>query len=124
MKGSVTVEAACLIPFCMAVMGLICFLGIFQYNQAVLQMTGRECIIRELLENGSSQEQFEQCLAQRALEAGEARVLVIEELEVDVKMTISKISVTYCGKQTIPGIPVEVTVVYERIFPEQTLWLL
>ena len=34
MKGNVTIEAAYLFPFCFLVLGLICYLGIFLYNQA------------------------------------------------------------------------------------------
>ena len=46
MKGSLTVEASFVIPLCFLFLGVIFYLGIYQYNQAVLQMTGYECILQ------------------------------------------------------------------------------
>ena len=37
MKGSLTVEAAFVFPFCFLVIGIVCLLGVFLYNQAVLK---------------------------------------------------------------------------------------
>ena len=50
MKGSLTVEAACIMPFCFLVITIVCVLGIYEYNQAVLQMTGYECILETVAE--------------------------------------------------------------------------
>ena len=45
MKGNLTIEAAYLFPFCFFILSLICYLGIFLYNHAVLELTGYECVL-------------------------------------------------------------------------------
>ena len=47
----------------------------------------------------------------------------MKELQVSMKMTASKISLTYTGTQSVIGAPIEATAVYERTFPELTLKL-
>ena len=48
----------------------------------------------------------------------------VKELNVDVKITTSKIALTFYGKQTMFNLPLEVISVYERTYPERTLRLL
>ena len=50
MKGSVTIEAAWIFPFCFFVIAIVCCLGIYEYNQTVLKISGYECIVRTMEE--------------------------------------------------------------------------
>lgn len=122
MKGTLTVEASYLFPFCFWIIGVVCFLGIFIYNQAVLKMTGYECILQSFDE--AEMTVLEETLLENAQKCAEERVLAVKNLEVTVKSGISKISVSYHGTQTMLNIPLEVTVVCEKIFPERTLRLI
>lgn len=121
MKGTLTVEASYLFPFCFWVIGMVCFLGIFSYNQTVLKMTGYECILQALDE--SEMVIWEESFSKNVQKYAQERVLAVKNLEVTVKSSISQISVSYHGTQTMLNIPLEVTVVHEKIFPEQTLRL-
>lgn len=124
MKGSMTVEASYIFPFCLVVIGIVCYLGIFEYNQAVLKMTGYECILQVMAEKDEPEEFLKEKMFNTAEQTASARVLGITDLNVSVKMTASNISVSYSGKQSMLDVPVEVTVVYERTYPELTLRLL
>ena len=124
MKGSLTVEAAFVFPFCFVVIGTICLLGIFLYNQAVLKMTGYECILLVMEEKEQAEEVFVENLLQKAEECGKARALAIKNLTVAVRVTASKISLNYQCTQTLLNLPLEVSVAYERSYPEISLRLM
>ena len=120
MKGSLTVEAACIYPFCFWVIALVCVLGIFQYNKAVLKMTGYECILETVNHNGAMTEEN---LSVQAEELAAERLLGIKNLQVAIKLTLTKVLITYQGVQGILEVPLEVTVMYERSTPEKVLRL-
>lgn len=124
MRGSVTIEASYIFPFCFLVIAIVCYLGIFKYNQSVLKMTGYECILQTMNENDLSKEDLQQTIVKRAEQTARARVLGVKELNAVVKMTVSKISVTFQGSQRLFALPLNITAVYERTYPEQTLRLL
>lgn len=121
MKGSMTIEAAYVFPFCFIIIAIICCLGVFQYNTAILKVTGYESIISTIGELEEGNEFLEQNLLKNAKASAGARVLAVGDLETSVKVTATKISVTYTGTQDLLPIPFEVKVVYERTFPELTL---
>ena len=123
MKGSFTVEAALVFPFCFLVIGIVCFLGIFLYDQAVLKVTGYECIFEILKQEELSEEQMIENLQKLAEESGKNRVLAVSNLQTKVKISALKITITYIGKQKVLNLPIETTVVYEKVFPELTLRL-
>ncbi len=123
MKGSITAEASYVIPFCFLVIGMICFLGIYEYNQAVLQLTGYECILKTMEERGQNQSEFQKHLLERANRIGNERILGVEDLDAAIQITASKIALSYEGTQTMLNLPIEVTVVYNKVHPEMTLWL-
>lgn len=123
MKGSLTVEAAYIFPFCFMVIGLVSVLGLFLFNQAVLEMTAYECILHTIEERNLEEETFKEHLLKRAEQVGNERTFGVKELQVSMKMTASKISLTYTGTQSVIGAPIEATAVYERTFPELTLKL-
>lgn len=121
MKGNLTVEASYIFPFCFAVIGIVCFLGVFIYNKTVLKMTGYECIFQALEE--SQEAGLEESLEKLAQETARKRILAVRELDVSVKNTAFQIMVNYRGIQNLLNIPLEVTVVYEKTFPERNLRL-
>lgn len=123
MKGSLTVEASYIFPFCFIVIGIVCLLGIYQYNQAVLAMTGYESILWTMEERNLEEDVFEENLLRRAKSAGESRTFGVSNLTPSLKMTASKISLSYQCTQLMLNIPIEVTVVYERTYPELILQL-
>lgn len=123
MKGSLTVEAAYIFPFCFMVIGLVSILGLFLFNQTVLEMTAYECILHTIEERNLEEETFKEHLLKRAEQVGNERTFGVKELQVSMKMTASKISLTYTGTQSVIGAPIEATAVYERTFPELTLKL-
>lgn len=123
MKGSLTVEAAYIFPFCFIVIGLVSIWGLFLFNQAVLEMTAYECILHTIEERNLEEETFKEHLLKRAEQVGNERTFGVKELQVSMKMTASKISLTYTGTQSVIGAPIEATAVYERTFPELTLKL-
>ena len=122
MKGSLTVEASYIFPFCFVVLGIVCLLGIYQYNQAVLKMTGYECIL-QTMEERNQETIFKENLLRRAEQAAKDRTCGVEDLKVSVKTTVSKISLSYEGRQSIINVPLAVKIVYERTYPELTLRL-
>ena len=123
MKASMTVEASFIIPFCFVVIMITCYLGVFLYNQSVLKMTGYECILRTMDERELQENLLKDNLIHRAKEFGEARTLGVKNLNISVKMTATKISLTYSCVQTVLESPIEVTVNYSRVYPELTLRL-
>ena len=124
MKGNVTIEAAYLFPFCFFTLGLICYLGIFLYNQAVLELTGYECILRTVEERELRDELLKEQLYERAKEAAQERTFGVEKLQITLKVTASKIIINYKGIQSVISVPINVDVVYERTSPEQMLRLI
>ncbi len=121
MKASVTVEASLIVPLCFVVIMIICYFGIFQYNQSVLKLTGYECILRTMEEREQDLSLLKDNLLHRAKEYGEERTLAVKNLNVSVKMTATQISLTYSCVQSILESPIEVTINYERVYPELTL---
>ena len=124
MKGSVTVEASYVFPFCLLIIAIVCYLGIFCYNQSVLKTTGYECILWSVDERNFSDKDLQQSIIKKAEKTAGSRVLGVKELSVGVKITTSKIALTFYGKQTMFDLPLEITSVYERTYPERTLRLL
>ena len=123
MKGSFTVEAALVFPFCFMMIGIVCFLGIFLYDQSVLKATGYECIFETIKQEAFSEEQMTAHLQNLAEDVGKNRVLAISDLQAKVKISATKIIITYHGKQKFLNLSLEKTVVYEKVFPELTLRL-
>ncbi len=123
MKGSVTVEAAYVFPFCFFLLVMVCFIGIYQYDRAVLKMTAYECILLSMEERKATDSELKETILRRAEQAGEERAIGAGQLKTELKMTASGISLSYVGKQSILNLPIEVTVWYERIHPEITLRL-
>lgn len=121
MKGTLTVEASFVFPFCFLVILIICSLGIFKYNQAVLKLCAYECMLEcvELWEN--SEDSAKSVLMESAEQIARKRVVGVEKLNTSVKATASKIMVSYSGVQRILQIPIEVTAIYERVYPEQSI---
>ena len=75
-------------------------------------------------QRSDAQQLWQENLKKLAEETAKERILGVEKLSADVKVTASKISVTYSGKQRILQLPLEVCVIYERVYPELTLRLL
>lgn len=124
MRGSMTVEAAYLFPFCFLILGIVCYFGVFEYNRSVLKTTGYECVLHVMEQREKSDQLLQEELLRLIKQTAEERVLGMADLKVSVKFTASKISVSISGDHTMLRVPMEVTVVYERIFPELTLRLL
>ena len=124
MKGNLTIEAAYIFPFCFFVLGLVSFLGIFLYNQAVLEMTGYECILQTVEERELKEDDLKGQLLRRAKQAAEDRTFGVEGLQVNLKVTKTKIAINYKGTQSVIGVPINVDAVYERTSPELTLRLI
>lgn len=121
MKGSLTVEASYIVPMCLIAVLIVCYLGIFEYNQAVLQMTGYECLLLVMGNDDMSEEEQKEMLLKRTKEIAQERVLSMESVDVRVKMTATKVWIEFECIQTLPHRNMEVSVVYERTFPELTL---
>ena len=117
-------EASLVFPFCFLVIAIVCCLGIFKYNQAVLKLTGYECVVHTMELRGESEQVLRETIKGRAEQMAKERALGVENLETSVKVTTSKILVTYSGNQSLLRLPLKVNVVYERVYPEQTLRLL
>ena len=123
MRGSLTVEASFVVPFCIIVIFIICQLGIYQYDREVLKMTGYECILKTIETETLKDSDFCEVLQNRALEAARERVLGVKDLSVAAKTTNSKVSITFRGIETMLETPLEVSAVYETVYPELTLQL-
>lgn len=119
MKGSLTIEAAYIFPLCFLILGIVCYLGIYEYNRAVLKMTGYECILQTMEE--SDEDCFKENLLRRAELAAKERTFGMVDLKTSAKITATKVSVSIQGEQRMLQVPLEVTVIYERTFPELTL---
>lgn len=124
MKGSMTIEASYIFPFCFLIIAIVCYLGIFQYNQAVLKATGYECILQVIDEEDLDEEVLQQTIVKKAEQMAKTRVLGVKELNAVVKITASKILVTFHGSQRVFDLNLNITAVYERTYPEMTLRLL
>jgi len=124
MKGSLTVEATFVFPFCFLVIGIVCLLGVFLYNQTVLKMTGYECILQTMEEREQREEVLLENLLKRAEENGKARTLGIEDLNATVRITASKVSLKYQCVQTLLKLPIEISVACDRVYPEISLRLM
>jgi hypothetical protein len=124
MKGSLTVEAAFVFPFCFMIIGIIYALGIFLYNQSVLKLTGYECIVQIMEDRDQKEEILLETLLQRAEETGKSRTLGIENLNAIVRITATKITLKYQCVQRILNLPMEVSVVCDRVYPEMSLRLM
>ena len=110
MKGNLTIEAAYLFPFCFFILSLICYLGIFLYNHAVLELTGYECVLQTMEEREIRDELFREKLYERAKEAAQERTFGVQELQITLKVTASKIAINYKGIQSAIGVPMNVDV--------------
>ena len=121
MKGSLTVEASYIIPFCMMLILIFCQLGIYQYNCEVFRITGYECILKTMEDEGESKELIGEELQKRTLEIVSERMIGVDNLRVMVKVTATKISMTLEGVQRILNSPLKVVTTYERCDPETTL---
>lgn len=124
MKGNMTVEASYIFPFCFLVIAIVCYLGIFTYNQAVLKITGYESILQTMEMREESEQSLREMILTRAEQTAKKRVLGVKDLEAEVKITAAKIMVSYSGSQSVLQIPLKATAVYERIYPEMTLRLI
>ncbi len=124
MKGSVTIEAAWLFPFCFLVIAIVCCLGIYKYNEVVLKISGYECMVRTMEERNLDEGLFRENLKRRILETGSERTLGVQDLQASITMTTNKILVNVQGVQRLLNLPLEVQVFYERVYPERTLQLL
>jgi hypothetical protein len=124
MKGSLTVEAAFVFPFCFLIIGIIYALGIFLYNQSVLKLTGYECIVQTMEDRDQKEEILLETLLQRAEETGKSRTLGIDDLNAIVRITATKITLKYQCVQRILNLPMEVSVVCDRVYPEMSLRLM
>ena len=124
MKGSLTVEAAFVFPFCFLIIGIIYALGIFLYNQSVLKLTGYECIVQTMEDRDQKEEILLETLLQRAEEIGKSRTLGIDDLNAIVRITATKITLKYQCVQRILNLPMEVSVAYDCIYPEMSLRLM
>lgn len=121
MKGNVTVEASYVFPFSFLMIGIVCFLGIFLYNQTVLKLTAYECILQTIQEG---QEELTVLDWEKiCVQQGQQRTLGLKDLQASVKTTVSKITVSYTATQSFLQIPLQVTSVYEKTFPEVMLRL-
>lgn len=121
MKGSLTVEASYILPFCMVVILILCQLGIYQYNREVLKITGYECILKTMEDANAEKQHISEELQKRTMELITERMIGVEDLKVTVKITMTKISMTLEGVQKMLNSPLSVKVTYERCHPETPL---
>ena len=123
MKANLTVEASLVFPFCFLIIGIVCFLGIFIYDQSVLKITGYECILQSMDQIETDDAYFLERLQKQAEEVAQHRTLAVAELQTNVKSSAAKITVNYRGRQKMLNLPIDITIVYEKTFPELTLRL-
>ena len=121
MKGSLTVEASYILPFCMVVILILCQLGIYQYNREVLKITGYECILKTMEDANAEKQHISEELQKRTMELITERMIGVEDLKVTVKITMTKIFMTLEGVQKMLNSPLSVKVTYERCHTETTL---
>lgn len=87
MKGNMTVEASLVFPFCLWSIGVVCCLGIFCYNLAVLKLTAYECVSHSMDLRDLEEERFERELAALLEEKAGERVLALNEIRASVSVT-------------------------------------
>lgn len=121
MKGSMTIEAAYLFPMIFLILGIVCFLGIYQYDRAVFEMTACECILKST-EQELPESTLKELMYERAQSAAQERALGVKQLHTEVYVTSSSVTVTYQCIMNIFEIPLKVTVSHEQVDPEQMLW--
>ena len=124
MKGSMTVEAALVFPFCFFVLAIIGCLGVYKYNQSVLKLSGYECVVRTMEERNLEEQIFKENFSRRMLDAAQNRTLGMKDFEISIKISATKILVKIKGVQKLLNLPVEAEVVYQRVHPERALQLL
>ncbi len=122
MKGSMTIEAAYVIPLSFAVIGVICILGLFQYNRVVLTLTGQECILQIMDERDLEEQGMKVKLLELASCQAEKRTFGLTEVTEEVQMAGGQIVLIYRAKQSVfIDLPLEVKIFYRRVFPEELL---
>jgi hypothetical protein len=124
MKGSMTVEAALVFPFCFFVLAIIGCLGVYKYNQSVLKLSGYECVVRTMEERNLEEQIFKENFSRRMLDAAQNRTLGMKDFEISIKISATKLLVKIKGVQKLLNLPVEAEVVYQRVHPERALQLL
>ncbi len=122
MKGSMTVEAAYVFPFCFFMLLLVFELGIFLYDQSVLKLTAGECVLK-VMEEEKTESQIKEELERLILENGAERTLGTEELQVEIRSTAKRLLVTCKGEFSALGVRMETVTEYEKCSPENTLRL-
>ena len=123
MKGSMTVEAALVFPFCFFVLAIIGCLGVYKYNQSVLKLSGYECVVRTMEERNLEEQIFKENFSRRMLDAAQNRTLGMKDFEISIKISATKLLVKIKGVQKLLNLPVEAEVVYQRVHPERALQL-
>ena len=124
MKGSMTVEAALVFPFCFFVLAIIGCLVVYKYNQSVLKLSGYECVVRTMEERNLEEQIFKENFSRRMLDAAQNRTLGMKDFEISIKISATKLLVKIKGVQKLLNLPVEAEVVYQRVHPERALQLL
>ena len=124
MKGSMTVEAALVFPFCFFVLAIIGCLGVYKYNQSVLKLSGYECVVHTMEERNLEEQIFKENFSRRMLDAAQNRTLGMKDFEISIKISATKLLVKIKGVQKLLNLPVEAEVVYQRLHPERALQLL
>jgi hypothetical protein len=124
MKGSMTVEAALVFPFCFFVLAIIGCLGVYKYNQSVLKLSGYECVVHTMEERNLEEQIFKENFSRRMLDAAQNRTLGMKDFEISIKISATKLLVKIKGVQKLLNLPVEAEVVYQRVHPERALQLL
>ena len=124
MKGSMTVEAALVFPFCFFVLAIIGCLGVYKYNQSVLKLSGYECVVRTMEERNLEEQIFKENFSRRMLDAAQNRTLGMKDFVISFKISATKLLVKIKGVQKLLNLPVEAEVVYQRVHPERALQLL
>ena len=93
MKGTMTVEAALVFPFCFFVLAIIGCLGVYKYNQSVLKLSGYECVVRTMEERNLEEQIFKENFSRRMLDAAQNRTLGMKDFEISIKISATKLLV-------------------------------
>lgn len=101
MRGSITVEASLIMPFCLAVIGVFSWLGVFQYNRAVMKLTACEYIVRFAEQRMQERDEFVRELTGKLEQAAEERTLALREIRASVKVTGSTVVAELNAEQRI-----------------------
>lgn len=122
MKGNVTVEAALVFPFCFALIGVVCYLGVYSYHLAMLKLTAYEGISRSLEQRSLDDQKLEREIARLLEGKAEERALALEDIRVSIKVTKFYITAElFAVQKMIFSQPVRVKVTYQRTSPERML---